>query len=75
MADDLLTLSAQLGGNLVGMLLKAGIWSIPAGIGLLGSGMALTGTILNPLMMVPYALLLPGGIIAMGLPALLAVLK
>jgi hypothetical protein len=70
MADDLLTLSAQIGGNLVGMLLKAGIWSIPAGIGLVGSGMALTGSLLNPLMGIPSAFLFGAG----GLAALITAL-
>jgi hypothetical protein len=70
MTDDLLTLSAQLSGNLIGMLLKAGIWSIPAGIGLVGSGMGLVGSIMNPIMWIPYAALLGAGGIAALITAL-----
>jgi hypothetical protein len=60
MTDDLLTTVVQISGNLIGMLLKAGILSIPGVIGivagapisLLAAGIGAGATILSALIFV-----------------------
>jgi len=58
MTDDLMTLLAQTAGQLSGQLLHAGLLSIPAGMGMVGS-------LMNPLLLLPYGLMV-GALPAVG---------
>ena len=51
MTDDLVTLLAQTAGQLSGQMLHAGLLSIPAGMGMIGS-------LMNPLLLMPYGLMI-----------------